>query len=74
MGTKHIDPWLDVASPVFRYQVKHGGAWLAFEFNRLYVFEAVEELVRSGGVTKGDCDVLACQRVEVVPVATDGGD
>lgn len=38
------------------------------------MLEAVEELVRSGGVTKGDCDVLARERVEVVPAATDGGD
>lgn len=30
--------------------------------------------MRSGGVAKGDGDVLASERVEVVPAAADGGD
>ena len=65
-----FDPGSDVSAPILGYQVEHCGSGLALELERLEVREAAAEASRGGGVAERDGDVLAGERVELVPAST----
>ena len=67
-------PGANIASPVLRNQVEHSRTWLPLELHRLYVAESVEKLLGRACVAEGDCDVLSCERVEMVPSRADERD